>query len=151
MNPSASSSDPAFRSVASLDADALDDATVESVRVPPLSAEALDALPADHQKVVVRLHRMVEAAVATIQTLRAENARLRQSVEDLQQRPEVPEDATVVSLDAPPDALREQIQGFIALIDRYLEADADAPTGPPPLLSLARPASGETHSDGAPS
>jgi hypothetical protein len=124
-----------------LDADALHDAAVEPVNVPPLPNDALDALPPEQRDTVERLRRMVEAAVHTIGALRDENQRLEAKVRQLEKRPAVPDDATVVTLDDSPEALRKQIKGFIALIDQYLDAGDGTAEGAPSPLSLAQPSS----------
>lgn len=78
-----------------------------------------------------RLHARVEQAVETIDRLRDENERLRQRVAELESRPAVPDDKTLLLMDDDREALREQIAGFIDAIDRYLDTDApaDAPPG----------------------
>lgn len=84
--------------------------------------EALSSPPA-----LDRLHAQVNRAASEIERLRAENRRLRQRVKTLEQRPAVDENQAFVTLDDP-DALREQIEGFIDTIDAYLgdtPSDAD--------------------------
>jgi len=80
--------------------------------------------PEEHRTGLQRLHRQVEQAVETIQRLRAENERLRQRVRELETRPALPDDQTILTLDGDPDAVQERIADFIDAIDAYLEATA---------------------------
>lgn len=66
-----------------------------------------------------RLRKRVEAAVAEIERLRAENAALAKRVEELAAH-DGGEAATGLTLEGDPDALREQVEGFITAIDRML-------------------------------
>lgn len=80
-----------------------------------------------------RLRERVEAAAAEIERLRAENAELAARVRELAALDAAGGDATVLglSIDEEPEALREKIEGFIAVIDRMLaEPSPDAPAEP---------------------
>lgn len=79
-------------------------------------------LPSEHRDAVRRLRRQVETAVETIETLRAENRRLRERVAELEAQPTFPDDESVFALDEEPDALKARITRFIDAIDAYLEA-----------------------------
>ena len=63
----------------------------------------------------------MEDAVATIDALRRTNERLRQKIDELSERPTVPEGESFVVLDGTTDTLRRQIQHFIDVIDAHLE------------------------------
>jgi hypothetical protein len=95
----------------------------------------LAPLPPEHRDAVRRLSRRVAQAVDTIEQLRAENARLRRRVEELEAGPDLPDDETLLSLDDDPDALRDRITQFIDAIDACLERPvpgaADAEDPPP--------------------
>jgi FtsZ-binding cell division protein ZapB len=99
------------------------DSPNESETEPPLAAD----IPEAHRDVVERLYRTVQAAVATIDELRAENERLRERIEELEAEPEYPDDETILALDDNPEAVREQITQFINTIDTYLNTPASAP------------------------
>ena len=107
----------------------------ESVSSEPVSSEKgeemeppdFSDLPAEHRDTMRRLYRRVQQAGATIERLRAENARLRQRVEELEEQPAFPDAETVLTLDDDPEAVRERVTRFIDAIDTYLEAaDSDA-------------------------
>ena len=67
-----------------------------------------------------QLRKRVEAAVAEIERLRAENAALAERVETLAAHDIVGETTPRLALEGDPDALREQVEGFIEAIDRML-------------------------------
>ena len=134
MSSAAQPSVPAPRP-SSFDASSFHEITEGDTSAPPLTEEDLQALPSEYRDTIERLQDTIEHAVETIASLRAENARLSERVRVLEQRPDVPDDATVVALDDSPDALREQIRGFITLIDEYLNA-GDGAAAPAPLSSL---------------
>jgi len=93
------------------------------------NAPDVSDLPEEHRDEIRRLHHRVEQAVATIERLRAENARLRQRVDELEEQPAFPDAETVFSLDDDPAAVKERINRFIDAIDTYLEghtSDTDA-------------------------
>jgi len=96
------------------------------------SAVDLSHLPEEHRAPVRRLYACVERAVATIQTLRSQNERLRERVAELEAKPTFPEDESVLALEAEPDVLRDRISGFIDAIDTYLDAVEETPTGDEP-------------------
>ena len=106
-----------------------------------MSADDIEALPPPYQESIRQLHRTVEAAIATIEALRAENEQLSERIEALERRPDVPDDATVLTFDDPPEALREQIQDFLTIIDQYLgtgDGHAEEPWSPH-MLSPSSP------------
>ena len=92
----------------------------------PLSDDERAALPDRHRETIEQLHARVEQAARTIERLTAENQRLRERVETLEQRPDVPDDHAVLTFDGGPDAVRDRLEGYIDAIDRYLDRDATA-------------------------
>jgi hypothetical protein len=107
-------------------------------------------LPEAQQDLLRRLFEQVDAAADTIERLRAENRRLRERVAMLEQRPEVPDDQTMVLLDDDPNTLRSQVDRFIGAIDAYLdgdEAEGSLPSEAMPDASAAdEPDSGDPNS-----
>jgi predicted nuclease with TOPRIM domain len=101
---------------------------VASLEIDSLDEETLSRLPAGQQEAVKHLHTQVARAVTAIESLKEENRRLRERVEELEQRPEVAEDETVVTFPADPESLRETINRFIDAIDVYLQ-EGSAATG----------------------
>lgn len=89
-------------------------------------ADDLSHLPPAHQNVVRRLRAKVERATALLNRLQEENERLRQRVQELEQRPAISGDKTILALDDDPDALRDRISSFIEAIDAYLEDESPA-------------------------
>lgn len=73
-----------------------------------------------------RLRTRVEAAAEEIERLRTENAALAARIGELEARPAVESDATVLVLDDDPEALREKVNAFIDAIDQYLADDASS-------------------------
>lgn len=67
-----------------------------------------------------RLRERVKQAVHELDRLRQENAALAQRLQQLEARPDVDFDGTVITVDADPEALREKVEGFIKTIDAYL-------------------------------
>ena len=100
------------------------DSPNESETEPPLAAD----IPEAHRDVVERLYRTVQAAVATIDELRAENERLRERIDELEAEPDVPDDETILALDDNPEEVRERITQFINTIDTYLDPSSSATT-----------------------
>lgn len=90
----------------------------------PLPDDVLDALPDAHRGAIKRLQGFVQRAAAEIESLQDENERLRRRVARLEQRPAVPENGSVLTVDTPPGDLRERITASINAIDRYLDATA---------------------------
>lgn len=90
--------------------------------------EELTHLPPAHQDVVRRLRAKVERATALLDRLQEENERLRQRVQELEQRPAISGDKTVLALDDDPDILRDRISAFIEAIDTYLDDESPAST-----------------------
>lgn len=107
------------------------------------------------------MQEQVRAAAETIRELRAENARLKQQVDELSQRPDVGEDDVFIHLDGERAELRDRIQQFIDAIDDHLERSPDSgiepdwPETPPEAPHLAeetnlseeKDAAGETDGD----
>ncbi len=67
-----------------------------------------------------RLRAGIEAAVNEVNELRRKNEALEERVHDLQQRPEVSSDATVLMLDDGPEEVRQRIEQLIKTIDSRL-------------------------------
>lgn len=105
---------------------------VSNMEIDTLDEEALDRLPAGQREAVRHLHTQVARAVAAIRSLKAENRRLRERIAELEKRPAVPEDETVVTFPTDPQTLRETVDHFIDAIDDYLDAEAAAGDGAPP-------------------
>ncbi|MDX1532075.1 MAG: hypothetical protein R3362_11165 [Rhodothermales bacterium] len=94
-----------------------------------------------------RLRERVEEAVREIERLRAENADLRGRVEELarlnaEQTGEAAE--PLLPVGDHPEALRQQLEGFIAAVDRVM-AERSGPAAP----ERAQPENGSTESGGA--
>ena len=70
-----------------------------------------------------RLRDRVQEAADELERLREENAALRERIEALETRPPVDPDATMLTFDEDPEALRRKVESFIDAIDAYL-ADA---------------------------
>ena len=85
---------------------------------PPLD-EAVPAWP--------RLREQIARAAEELRRLREENAVLRDRIQELERRPAVEEDDAFVRFDDDPAALRQQIERYIAALDRCLgDAPADS-------------------------
>lgn len=67
-----------------------------------------------------RLRDRVRLAAQELERLRQENRTLRDQIAELETRPAVDVDGTLLTLDDDPSVLREHIQGFIEAIDAYL-------------------------------
>ena len=67
-----------------------------------------------------RLRERVKEAVHELDRLRKENAALAERIRQLETRPDVDLDGTVLAFEADPDVLREKVEGFIKTIDTYL-------------------------------
>jgi hypothetical protein len=79
-------------------------------------------LPLSSGEALRTLREHVEEAAEALRELRAENARLRARVLELEER--LPEGDVAVVEGQTPEALRQQIDHFIALLDQHLEGDA---------------------------
>lgn len=97
---------------------------VSSIDIDTLDEEALRRLPAGQQEAVKKLHKQVARAVTAIKALKAENRQLRERVQELEQRPAVPDGGTALTLPRDPDSLRETVDHFIGVIDAYLDGNA---------------------------
>ena len=69
---------------------------------------------------LARLRDRVQEAADQLTRLREENEALRARIEQLEQRPVVDPDLTLLTFEDDPDALRRKIAGFIATLDDYL-------------------------------
>lgn len=102
----------------------MDDATPlhqsHSTNAPP------DEAPAPSSEAIERLRQRVQQAVEEIDRLRAENERLRARIQELDARPAIGDDEAFVRLADDPEALRDQIEGFIETIDDYLNSTSNA-------------------------
>ncbi len=67
-----------------------------------------------------RLRERVKQAAHELDRLRKENAALAERIRQLETRPDVDLDGTVLAFDADPEVLREKVEGFIKTIDTYL-------------------------------
>ncbi len=67
-----------------------------------------------------RLRERVKQAVHELDRLRKENAALAERIRQLETRPDVDLDGTVLAFEADSDVLREKVEGFIKTIDTYL-------------------------------
>ena len=72
-------------------------------------------------KVLKRLRSGISAAIDEIKRLRKENDRLSDRIEQLEQRPDVDPDTTLLAFDAPPDDIRQHVEQMISVIDEELE------------------------------
>ncbi len=90
------------------------------------SDSASDDVASPSSEALRRLRERVNEAVQTIEQLRAENRHLRERVHTLAQRPAIGDDEAFIRLDDDPDALRNQIEHFIDLIDAYLDPSSNA-------------------------
>ncbi len=72
-----------------------------------------------------RLRERVRTAARELDRLRKENDRLLEHIKELETRPPVDLEGTVLVLDEDPEALREKVEGFIQAIDRYLAPETD--------------------------
>ena len=70
---------------------------------------------------VARLRERVEAAVRELERLRQENAALAERIRQLEANPAADFEGTLLTFDEDPDAVREQVERFIATLDRYLD------------------------------
>ncbi len=75
-------------------------------------------------KSLKRLRERVGAAQEELARLRRENAALAARIAALEE--EAAHDGTIVKLPEQPEALREQVEGFIAAIDAYLSDESPA-------------------------
>jgi hypothetical protein len=90
--------------------------------VPPDETTGADDLdvPEPFREAVAALREEVEAAADTIRDLRAENARLRQRIDVLSERPDVSDEDAFILLEGERAQLRDRIQRFIDAIDDHL-------------------------------
>lgn len=73
---------------------------------------------------LTRLRGRVEEAARELQRLRQENAALAERLRDLEDRPAADFEGAVLHFDDDPDALREQVEAFIATLDEYLAKES---------------------------
>ncbi len=74
-----------------------------------------------------RLRDRVEKAASELLRLREENARLDHRIQMLEAKNSRRPGETQISFDEPSDALVHRVKGFIRAIDKFLDADEDAP------------------------
>jgi len=104
------------------------DSSMNGTSAPVETDSILHALPESLRTPVQTLIAQVEAATHQIQALRAENERLRDRIETLEEQRNVPPSALVLSLDADdPDTLDDELSAHIETIDALLD---DLPTPP---------------------
>lgn len=89
-----------------------DDATHRSPNVSLRSVQSLE-----------RLRDRIETAAHELKRLREENQSLSARIKELEQRPNASMQNTFLSLEQDPELLRRKINGFIELIERYLERE----------------------------
>lgn len=73
-----------------------------------------------------RLRERVKKAARELERLRKENSALAERIRQLETRPAVDLDSTLLMFDEDPEVLREKVEGFIRSIDAYL---ANEPSG----------------------
>mgnify|MGYP006293377127 FL=1 len=95
---------------------------------PSTGADDLD-VPEPFREAVDALREEVEAAAETIRNLRAENARLRQRIDVLLERPDVSDDDAFILLEGKRVQLRDRIQQFIDAIDDHLATSPESGIG----------------------
>lgn len=72
------------------------------------------------------LQRLRDRIINTLQELerlRTSNAELAERIRELEERPHVDLDGTVLAFDEDPQQLREKVEGFIRAIDTYIAKD----------------------------
>ena len=67
-----------------------------------------------------RLRDRVKKAVQELERLQQENAALSARIQELETRPAIDHEGTLLVFDNDPDVLREKVEGFIEVIDAYL-------------------------------
>ncbi len=72
-----------------------------------------------------RLRTRILKTAEELERLRHENAALLERIRELEDRPTLDLERTVVTLDEDPEDVREKVNEFIQIIDEYLEADPD--------------------------
>ncbi len=77
-----------------------------------------------------RLRDRVQEAVDELARLRQENAALYERIEELEARPAVDPDLTLLTFDEDPASLRRKVEGFIASIDAYLAGEQPTESDP---------------------
>jgi len=73
-----------------------------------------------------RLRDRVKKAAHELERLRKENTALAERIRQLETRPAVDFDGTVLAFDEDPEALREKVESFIRSIDTYLAKEEEA-------------------------
>jgi len=88
-------------------------------------------VPESLHPTVQTLVAQIEVAAHRLQALQAENERLRARLQELEQRPDIPESALVLPLaDAETDTLEDRLDAYIEAIDLLLD-DLPAPDSEP--------------------
>ncbi len=67
-----------------------------------------------------RLRDRVREAARELERLRKENTALATRIRELEARPAVDAEGTLLIFDEDPDVLREKVEGFIEALDKYL-------------------------------
>ena len=70
-----------------------------------------------------RLRDRIMKTLQELERLRTSNAELAERIRELEKRPHVDLDGTVLAFDEDPQQLREKVEGFIRAIDTYIAKD----------------------------
>lgn len=70
-----------------------------------------------------RLRDRIMKTLEELERLRTSNAELAERIRELEKRPHVDFDGTVLAFDEDPQQLREKVDGFIRAIDTYIAKD----------------------------
>lgn len=73
---------------------------------------------------LAKLRDRIRKAAGELERLRRENMALAERIRELETRPLVDLDGTVLAFDEDPDELREKVDDFIATIDSYLARES---------------------------
>ena len=71
-----------------------------------------------------RLRDRIMNTLQELERLRTNNAELAERIRELEERPHVDLDGTVLAFDEDPQQLREKVEGFIRAIDTYIAKDS---------------------------
>jgi predicted RNase H-like nuclease (RuvC/YqgF family) len=102
----------------------LQDAAVSESEDSPASEEAPVQI-LHGAALLERLRDRVEVAARELTRLREENEALRTRLEQMSGNADLELADSISALDEDPEVVRRKVRGFIELIDRYLEPDAD--------------------------
>ena len=73
---------------------------------------------------LAKLRARIRKAAGEFERLRRENTALAERIRELETRPLLDLDGTVMAFDEDPDELREKVDTFIATIDSYLARES---------------------------